>query len=62
MRWSFSTLTPIRWVSGLRGKTADEARSFLGSQPGLGGDPRIEISPSWAPRAYRIELAVAAPK
>ena len=49
-------------VSGLRGKTADEARAFLGSQPGLGGAPRIEISPSWAPRAYRIEVAVAAPK
>jgi hypothetical protein len=49
-------------VSGLRGKTADEARAFLGSQPGLAGAPRIEISPSWAPRAYRIELDVASPK
>jgi hypothetical protein len=49
-------------VAGLRGKTADEARAFLGGQPGLGGAPLIEINPAWAPRAYRIELAVAAPK
>jgi hypothetical protein len=49
-------------VAGLRGKTTDEARAFLGSQPGLADAPRIEISPSWAPRAYRIEVAVTTPK
>ena len=46
----------------LRGKSSAEARSVLESFPGLAGAPRVEISPAWAPRAYRIEVAVSAPK
>jgi hypothetical protein len=29
---------------------------------GLAGASRIEISPEWATRAYRVEVAVAAPR
>ena len=46
----------------LRGKSSNEARGLLESFPGLAGTPRVEISPNWAPRAYRIEIQVAAPK
>ena len=46
----------------LRGKSHGEARATLESLPGLAGTPRVEISPSWAPRAYRIEVQVSSPK
>ena len=46
----------------LRGKSAAEARSLLTRLDGLAGSPRIDISPTWAPRAYRVEVAVAAPR
>ena len=46
----------LRWTS------VPEARSMLARHEGLAGAPRIELSPSWAPRAYRIEVAVAAPR
>src|SRR5262249_27889905 len=53
---------PEPLVAGLRGQSSDEARAFLTTHPGLAGSPRIEITPSWAPRAYRVEVAVATPK
>ncbi len=46
----------LRWTS------MAEARSVLGTVDGVAGAPRIELSPAWAPRAYRVEVAVAAPK
>jgi hypothetical protein len=46
----------IRW------KTISEARAALARVDGLTGNPRIELSPEWAPRAYRVEVSVVAPK
>jgi hypothetical protein len=46
----------------LRWKSVAEARTLLGATDGLAGGSRIELSPAWAPRAYRVEVAVAAPK
>jgi Baseplate J-like protein len=46
----------LRWTS------MAEARSLLGRLDGVAGAPRIELSPAWAPRAYRVEVAVAAPR
>jgi hypothetical protein len=48
--------------SELRGKSPNEATSILRRLPGLAGSPRVEISPSWAPRAYRVEVSIASPK
>lgn len=49
-------------VEELRWKSPAEARSILASFDGLDGAPRIELSPEWAPRAYRVEVSVLAPK
>jgi hypothetical protein len=56
------TLSPEEITSRLRGKSGSEARTILQNVPGLAGQPRIDVSPPWAPRAFRIEVAVAAPK
>jgi hypothetical protein len=56
------TLNPDQLALALRGKSGSEARTILQGVPGLAGAPRIDINPSWAPRAFRIEVAVAAPK
>jgi hypothetical protein len=55
-------LTPDPIESELRGKSSREASSILQRLPGLTGSPRVEISPSWAPRAYRVEVSIASPK
>jgi len=49
-------------VDKLRWKSPAEARAILSKVDGLSGTPRIEISPEWALRAYRIEVSVMAPK
>jgi len=49
-------------VDKLRWKSPAEARSILAKTDGLAGAPRIEISPDWALRAYRVEVSVQAPK
>ena len=46
----------------LRWKSPAEARAILARTDGLSGAPRIDLSPDWAPRAYRVEVAVLAPK
>lgn len=46
----------------LRGKSYDEAVEALRSVQGLAGPARVEVTPVWAPRAYRVDVAVAAPK
>jgi len=46
----------------LRGKSSAEARSLLEGLNTLAGSPRVEINPAWAPRAYRVEVTVSAPK
>lgn len=49
-------------VEQLRWKTPAEARAILSRVDGLTGAPRIELSPDWAPRAYRVEVSVLAPQ
>jgi hypothetical protein len=49
-------------VEKLRWKSPAEARAVLSRTDGLSGAPRIEISPDWALRAYRVEVSVQAPK
>lgn len=56
------TVDPESISERLRWKSSAEARSVLRDVPGLSGAPRIEISPNWVPRAYRVEVAVAIPK
>lgn len=55
-------VNPDDVVEAIRWKTASEARAALARLDGLTGSPRIELSPEWAPRAYRVEVSVAAPK
>ncbi len=40
----------------LRGKSSAEASSLLTKMDGLAGPSRVELSPSWAPWAYRVEV------
>jgi hypothetical protein len=49
-------------VEQLRWTSPSQARAVLTRTDGLSGAPRIELSPDWAPRAYRVELSVLAPK
>jgi hypothetical protein len=49
-------------VDKLRWKSPAEARTILSKVDGLSGTPKIEISPDWALRAYRVEVSVQAPK
>ena len=49
-------------VEKLRWKSPAEARAILTRTDGVSGAPRIDLSPDWAPRAYRVEVAVQAPK
>ena len=49
-------------VEQLRWKSPTEARAILSRVDGLSGAPRIDLSPEWAPRAYRVEVTVQAPK
>lgn len=48
--------------TALRGKTEQEALAYLQRIGGLAEAPRINISPDWAPRAFRVDVAVAGPK
>jgi hypothetical protein len=63
-----STAGLVRQVNGddlveqLRWKSPAEARAILGRIEGLSGAPRIDLTPDWAPRAYRVEVSVLAPK
>jgi hypothetical protein len=56
------TLDSEQIAAELRGKSGAEARSILQGLAGVAGSPRIDVSPPWAPRAFRVEVAVAAPK
>jgi len=49
-------------VNQLRWKTPADARAILSRVDGLSGAARIEVTPDWAPRAYRVEVTVQAPK
>jgi hypothetical protein len=49
-------------VEQLRWTSPTEARAILSRVDGLAGVPRVDLSPEWAPRAYRVEVTVNAPK
>lgn len=49
-------------VDQLRWKSAADVRAILSRVEGVSGAPRIELTPDWAPRAYRVEVTVQAPK
>jgi hypothetical protein len=51
----------ISGVAGaLRGKSHKDATSYLGSSPELAGaTSQVELTPSWAPMAFRIDVALA---
>ena len=56
------TLDPEQIATQLRGKSGGEARSILQDTPGVAGPPRVDMEPAWAPRAFRVNVAVSAPK
>jgi hypothetical protein len=51
-----------RVAEAVRWQTVPDARAALARIDGIAGSPRIEVSPDWAPRAYRVEVSVAAPR
>jgi len=46
----------------LRGSTPQDARLYLQRLSGLAEAPAVEITPAWAPRAFRIDVVVRGPK
>ncbi|HEV7662054.1 MAG TPA: baseplate J/gp47 family protein [Chloroflexota bacterium] len=46
----------------LTGTSAQDARSYLAQLSGLAEAPRVEMTPVWAPRAFRIDVNVQGPK
>jgi YD repeat-containing protein len=46
----------------LTGTSAQDARTYLQSLSGLAAPPSVELTPPWAPRAFRIDVNVQGPK
>jgi hypothetical protein len=46
----------------LRGSTPADARAYLARLSGLAEAPAVDMTPSWAPRAFRIDVVVRGPK
>jgi hypothetical protein len=46
----------------LRGATVAEAQAALSTRDGLNGPARVEIWPSWAPRAFRLQVLQIPPE
>jgi hypothetical protein len=46
----------------LRGSTPQDARAYLARLSGLAEAPTVDMSPAWAPRAFRIDVVVRGPK
>jgi baseplate J-like protein len=46
----------------LLGFSAQDARAYLQRLSGLAEPPSVEMTPSWAPRAFRIDVNVRGPK
>jgi hypothetical protein len=49
-------------TDALRGATPQDARAYLARISGLAEPPAVEVTPSWAPRAFRIDVVVRGPK
>ena len=46
----------------LTGTSAQDARTYLQQLSGLAAPPSVDMSPPWAPRAFRIDVNVQGPK
>jgi YD repeat-containing protein len=46
----------------LTGTSAQDARTFLSGLSGLAEPPTVVMTPTWAPRAFRIDVNVQGPK
>jgi hypothetical protein len=47
-------------ANALRGKSHKDATSYLGSTSDLAGaTSQVELTPSWAPMAFRVDVALA---
>jgi hypothetical protein len=46
----------------LRGSSLRDAYAYLERLSGLAEPPSVEVSPSWAPRAFRVDVNVRGPK
>ena len=46
----------------LRGSTPQDARAYLARLSGLAEPPAVDMTPAWAPRAFRIDVVVRGPK
>jgi hypothetical protein len=46
----------------LTGSSAQDARTYLERLSGLAAPPNVELTPPWAPRAFRIDVNVQGPK
>jgi len=55
-------IDPAAIAQLLSGKTVAQARAALQNVPGLDEPPTIELWPTWATRAYRVQVEVASPQ
>jgi hypothetical protein len=46
----------------LLGYSAQDARTYLQKLSGLAEPPAVDVVPTWAPRAFRIDVNVRGPK
>jgi hypothetical protein len=46
----------------LTGSSVQDARAYLARLSGLAEPPSVELTPAWAPRAFRIDVNVRGPK
>jgi hypothetical protein len=53
-----SDINAQRVSDSLRGSTVQDARTYLNRLGGLAQPPVVELSPAWAPRAFRIDVIV----
>jgi hypothetical protein len=46
----------------LTGSSLQDARAYVARLSGLGEPPMVDLTPTWAPRAFRIDVNVRGPK
>ncbi|MDQ3810815.1 MAG: baseplate J/gp47 family protein [Chloroflexota bacterium] len=49
-------------AEALRGSTPQDARAYLARLSGLAEPPSVELTPSWAPRVFRVDVVVRGTK
>jgi hypothetical protein len=48
-------------AEALQGRTVAQARTLLQDVEGLAEPPEVEVWPSWASKAYRVQVEVVTP-